>query len=150
MITEIVEVQLKPDSIEKFIAGVEASKSIFERSPGFIGLELHHVIENPSAVFLLIKWKSLEHHTEMFRTSPDFGLWRANVGEFCNYSPPLGKCTGCSTASIGSEVSDPFGDGGEVFVDGIDIEGLGIEVVLVDPLEAFVVFGVCGIRKDLH
>src|ERR1700682_3581651 len=89
MVTEIVEFQVKPGTAEKFIAGVVSSKPIFERSPGFVSLELHHVIENPLNIVLLIKWHSVADHMERFQKSPDFLVWRAAVGEFFADKPRL-------------------------------------------------------------
>lgn len=89
MITEIVEFQVKPGTAAKFIAGVKSSQPIFKRSPGFISLELHHAIENPLNIVLLIKWESVAAHMELFQKSPAFALWRANVGEFFADKPKL-------------------------------------------------------------
>ena len=89
MITEIVEFQVKPGTADKFIEGVRASRPIFERSAGFISLELHHTIENPLVFVLLIKWESVAHHMDMFQKSPEFALWRANVGEYFAEKPRL-------------------------------------------------------------
>jgi len=89
MITEIVECRIKPGSEEKFVAGVAASQPIFERSPGFLGLELHHMIEDPHGFILFIKWESVAHHIEMFQKSPDYAEWRANVGAFFADTPRL-------------------------------------------------------------
>jgi quinol monooxygenase YgiN len=89
MITEIVEFKVKPGTAQKFIAGVVASRPIFVRSPGFISLELHHAIENPLTIVLLIKWRSVADHMEGFQKAPDFLLWRAAVGEFFADKPRL-------------------------------------------------------------
>lgn len=89
MITEIVEFRVKPGTTDQFIEGVKASEPIFKRSPGFIDLELHHQIEDPLVFVLLIKWESVAHHIEMFQKSPDFALWRGNVGEFFAEKPRL-------------------------------------------------------------
>lgn len=89
MITEIVEVPLKADTVEQFLAGVEKSKPLFKRSPGFISLEVHHVIEHPSTIILTIQWDSVAHHMDMFRNSPEYTQWRANVGEYFAEAPRL-------------------------------------------------------------
>ncbi|MBP7335988.1 antibiotic biosynthesis monooxygenase [Niveispirillum sp.] len=89
MITEIVEFEVKPGTAEKFIAGVEASRPLFERSPGFISLELHLTVENSLVFVLLIQWETVAHHMEMFRNSPEYGLWRGNIGEFMAGPPRL-------------------------------------------------------------
>lgn len=89
MITEIVEFEVKPGTVEKFIAGVQASRPLFERSPGFVSLELHLTVENPLVFVLLIQWTSVAHHVEMFQKSSEYGLWRANIGEYMASAPRL-------------------------------------------------------------
>ncbi|MFZ2982910.1 MAG: antibiotic biosynthesis monooxygenase family protein [Sphingobium sp.] len=89
MITEIVEFQIKPGTTENFIERVKASEEIFKRSPGFVSLELHHQIENPLFFVLLIKWNSVAHHMDMFQKSPEYALWRGNVGEYFADKPRL-------------------------------------------------------------
>jgi quinol monooxygenase YgiN len=81
MVTEFAEIDITFGSEADFIAGVEASKPIFARSPGCHGLELHRSIEHPQHFVLNIKWDSVAAHN-MFRAGPDFPLWRGNVGQF--------------------------------------------------------------------
>lgn len=89
MITEIVEFSVKPGTADQFIEGVTKSEALFKRSPGFISLEVHHQIEDPSVFVLLIKWDSVAHHMEMFQNSPEYVAWRGNVGEFFADKPRL-------------------------------------------------------------
>jgi heme-degrading monooxygenase HmoA len=89
MVTEIAEIEVKVGSEEKFIAGVEACKPVFERAPGFHGIELHRSIEHPQNFLLMIKWESVAHHMEMFQKSPDFAVWRATVGDCFAGRPKL-------------------------------------------------------------
>jgi heme-degrading monooxygenase HmoA len=89
MITEIAEIEVKSGTEQQFIAAVESVKPVLDRAPGFHGVELHHSIEHPQNFLLLVKWESVAHHMEQFRTSPDFGLWRAAVGEFIAGRPKL-------------------------------------------------------------
>ena len=89
MITEVVEIPLKPGTVEKFVAATEDSRPLFEASPGFISFEVHRVIENPATVMLLIRWESVAHHMEMFRNSPQYVQWRANVGDYFADAPKL-------------------------------------------------------------
>lgn len=89
MITEVVEFEVKPGTAERFVAGVEASRPLFEKSPGFISLELHLTVENPLVFILLIKWETVAHHMDMFRNSPEYTEWRANIGDFMAGPPRL-------------------------------------------------------------
>jgi quinol monooxygenase YgiN len=87
MITEIAEIEVKAGMEAQFVSGVVRCRPIFARAPGFHKLELHHSIEHPQQFLLMVQWESVAHHTEQFRQSPDFALWRAAVGE-CFASTP--------------------------------------------------------------
>jgi quinol monooxygenase YgiN len=80
MITEFAEIDVKPGMEPQFIVGVEASLPVFARAPGCHGVELHHSIEHPQHFVLLVKWESVADHMEKFQKSPDFQIWRGNVG----------------------------------------------------------------------
>ncbi len=79
MVTEFAEIDVKPGMEEEFIAGVKASLPIFARAAGNHGADLKRSVEQPSHFVLNIKWDSVEAHN-VFRASPDFALWRGNVG----------------------------------------------------------------------
>ena len=89
MITEIVEFEVKPGTADKFMQGVKASEEVFKKAEGFLRLELHHQIENPLIFVLLIQWETVAYHMDVFRNSPAFASWRANVGEYFAGPPRL-------------------------------------------------------------
>lgn len=89
MITEVVEIPLKPGTVDQFVAAALRSRPLFERSSGFIAFEVHRVIEHASTVMLLIRWETVAHHMELFRNSPEYVLWRAAVGEYFAETPRL-------------------------------------------------------------
>ena len=87
MITEIAQIDVKPDSEADFEAAVEKARAVFARAKGFHGFELHRSIEKPQRYRLMAKWETLENHTVDFRGSEDFKEWRGLVGTFFA-SPP--------------------------------------------------------------
>jgi quinol monooxygenase YgiN len=87
MVTEFAEIEVKPGMEQVFIAGVEKSKAAFLRSPGCHGLQLVRSVENPSKFVLQVQWETVAHHMELFRNSPEFQLWRENVGNCFAGSP---------------------------------------------------------------
>ncbi len=87
MITEIAQIDVKPDSEADFEAAVEKARAVFARAKGFHGFELHRSIEKPQRYRLMAKWETLENHTVDFRGSEDFKEWRGLVGSFFA-SPP--------------------------------------------------------------
>jgi heme-degrading monooxygenase HmoA len=90
VITEVVEIELREGTVDLFMTAAEECRPLFERSPGFIGFEAHQVIERPSTIMILIRWESVAHHMDMFRNSPEYTLWRENVGVYFAGSPRLG------------------------------------------------------------
>ena len=82
MITEIAEIEVKPGTEGKLIAGVESCKPIFARAPGFRGLELHHSIEHPQNFVLQVKWdpwRTTWSNSKNRPTSPSLQLAWANT-----------------------------------------------------------------------
>lgn len=82
MITEIAQIDVKPGTEADFEAAVAKARTVFGRSKGFCGFELHRSIEKPQRYRLMVKWQTLENHTVDFRGSENFTEWRALVGPF--------------------------------------------------------------------
>ena len=87
MITEIAQIDIKPDAEKDFETAIAKAQTIFKRCKGWKSLELYRSIEKPSRYRLLIKWETLENHTVDFRESANFTEWRALVGPYFA-SPP--------------------------------------------------------------
>lgn len=79
MILETAELAVTPGHEEAFEAAVREALPLFLASPGCQGLSLHQVIETPGLYRLLVRWSTLEDHTETFRGSDAFARWRALV-----------------------------------------------------------------------
>ena len=45
--------------------------------PGYLSHELLRCIETGSRYLLLVRWETLEHHTQGFRGSPEYQRWKA-------------------------------------------------------------------------
>lgn len=89
MITEIVQIEIKPDAEKDFEAAVSRAETIFKRCQGWRSFELHRSVERPSCYRLLIKWETLENHVVDFRESSNFTEWRELVGPFFASSPEV-------------------------------------------------------------
>ena len=87
MITEIVDIEVKPGEEAAFEAAVAQAIPVFRRSKGCRGMELARTIEKPSEYRLFVKWETLEDHTVTFRGSENFQEWRRLVGPYFA-SPP--------------------------------------------------------------
>ncbi len=53
--------------------------------PGFVDLSLSRCLEESSTYLLLVRWESLEAHTEGFRGSSEYVEWRRALHHF--YEP---------------------------------------------------------------
>ncbi len=89
MITEIVEIEVKPGEEAAFEAAVAQAIPVFRRSKGCHGMELQRTIEKPSKYRLFVKWETLEDHTVHFRGSENFQEWRRLAGPFFASAPTV-------------------------------------------------------------
>ncbi len=71
MITEMVEMDIKPGSEAAFEAAFQQCMTLLARSAGCVSARMLRSIENPGRYRLLVQWQTLEHHTEKFRGTPD-------------------------------------------------------------------------------
>jgi heme-degrading monooxygenase HmoA len=82
MILELAEITVTPGSNTDFEAAVAQAEPLFLRAEGCHGIELRRGVESPERYLLLVRWETLEHHTEKFRSSEGFTEWRHLVGPF--------------------------------------------------------------------
>ena len=87
MVLEIAQIDVTAGKEDEFEAGVKKAVPIFKRAKGCKGVELQRSLEHPSRYRLLVRWETLENHTEDFRGSADFQEWRKLVGH-CFAQPP--------------------------------------------------------------
>lgn len=85
MITEHALLEVRAGQEEDFEVAFAEAKSIIAAADGFESLELQRCIERPSRYILLVRWASLEDHTEGFRGSPGYQEWKALLHHF--YEP---------------------------------------------------------------
>lgn len=85
MITEHALLDVRAGQEESFEAAFAEAKSIIAAATGFESLELQRCIERPGRYLLLVRWASLEDHTEGFRGSPGYQEWKALLHHF--YEP---------------------------------------------------------------
>ncbi len=87
MITEIVEIEVKPGEEAAFEAAVAEAIPVFRSSKGCRGMELTRTIEKRTKYRLFVKWETLDDHLVHFRGSENFQEWRRLAGPFFA-SPP--------------------------------------------------------------
>lgn len=85
MILEHAILPVIPGREAAFERAFAEAREIIASMPGFGSLRLARSHESPSEYLLLVEWESIEHHTEGFRGSPEYGRWRELLHEF--YDP---------------------------------------------------------------
>jgi heme-degrading monooxygenase HmoA len=87
MITEIVEIEVKPGEEAAFEAAVVQAIPVLRRSKGCLGMQLTRTIEKPSKYRVFVKWETLDDHLVHFRGSENFVEWRRLVGPYFASAP---------------------------------------------------------------
>ncbi|MFT8737318.1 MAG: antibiotic biosynthesis monooxygenase [Zymomonas mobilis] len=87
MIYEFLQISIKENAEDSFIAAVEKAKPLFLDSPGCEGMTLTRSHEHKGRFCLVIRWESIEAHVEGFRKSDALPQWRALVNEYFSEAP---------------------------------------------------------------
>lgn len=85
MILEQAVLDVKADQTKAFEAAFARAQSIISAAPGYLSHELQRCVEKPNRYLLLVKWRSLQDHTEGFRKSAPYQEWRKLLHHF--YDP---------------------------------------------------------------
>jgi heme-degrading monooxygenase HmoA len=93
MILEIAQITVKAGMENRFEARVAEAKPLFQRAKGCLSMELIRSVEFPNRYRLLVGWETLENHTEDFRNSDDFQIWRGLVSQCFDGTPEVEHAT---------------------------------------------------------
>ena len=85
MILEACRLDVRSGEEARFEAAFAEARTLIAATPGFGGLELKRCVEQPSRYLLLVRWETLEDHTQGFRGSPRYQEWKALLHHF--YDP---------------------------------------------------------------
>ena len=88
-VVEEALIEIKPGTNQSFEAAVKKAIPIFQAASGSRSFELDRVLEEPNHYLLRVGWDSVESHTELFRGSEGFVIWRQLVGEFFATPPSV-------------------------------------------------------------
>ena len=89
MILEMAILQVKPGRASEFQVAFKSAEPIIAASAGHIAHELHHCIEDPNRFLLLVRWRTLEDHTQGFRGSAEYQRWKALLHHFYDPFPEV-------------------------------------------------------------
>ena len=85
MILEVAVLDVRPGQREAFEAAFAEAGPLIARAQGHLGHELRRCVEDDHRFLLLVRWETLEDHTEGFRGSSDYERWRQLLHHF--YDP---------------------------------------------------------------
>jgi heme-degrading monooxygenase HmoA len=80
MMLEIAEFSIDPSKTADFEAAMIELQEVIGSSPGYLGHTVQRSLETAGRYVLLVRWTSLEAHTQGFRGSPAFETWKARLG----------------------------------------------------------------------
>ena len=69
MIVELAILSVKPGQGPAFERAMAEARPLIAATPGFLGLEVRPCLESADRYLLLVRWRSMEDHTEGFRGS---------------------------------------------------------------------------------
>ncbi len=85
MVTEVAVLQVKENESPNFEVAFHKAQLIITVMKGYIKHELLKCIEAKEKYILIIRWQTLEDHTEGFRKSVEYNQWKRLLHHF--YKP---------------------------------------------------------------
>jgi len=85
MITEIAVLNIKKNESNMFETAFNKAQSIISSMNGYIEHELLKCLETENKYLLIVRWQTLQDHTEGFRKSDKYHDWKKLLHHF--YDP---------------------------------------------------------------
>lgn len=76
MILEVAILDVKQGEEPAFERDFAEASACISSIDGYKAHELHRCVEKPNRYILLVRWQTLESHTEGFRMSPQYLEWK--------------------------------------------------------------------------
>lgn len=89
MVLEIATLHIKPGQTAGFELAFAQAERIIAAMHGYQGHELQRCLENDHQYVLLVRWATLQDHTEGFRQSPEYQEWRTLLHHFYDPFPTV-------------------------------------------------------------
>ena len=89
MILEVALLDVLPSKTDEFERTFAAASAIVSSTPGYLSHELQRCLETPHRYVLLVRWRTLEDHTEGFRGSEGYQEWRRLLHHFYDPFPTV-------------------------------------------------------------
>lgn len=89
MVLEVAILDVIPEQTAEFEQAFAQAQTIIAASVGYISHELQKCLEKPNRYILLVKWRSLEDHTQGFRASAAYQDWKALLHHYYDPFPTV-------------------------------------------------------------
>ena len=89
MVLEVAILNIKPGESVAFEAAFTEAQAIISAMPGYESHELRRCLEEEDQYLLLVRWETVEDHTEGFRQSPEYQRWKALLHHFYDPFPTV-------------------------------------------------------------
>lgn len=89
VILESAVLDVKPGHARAFESAFAQAEGIIAASPGYVSHELQRCVEHPDRYLLLVRWRTLEDHTEGFRKSAPYQEWKRLLHHFYDPFPAV-------------------------------------------------------------
>ena len=90
MVLEVASLQVRPGQAGEFEEAFKQAQRIIASMKGYISHELQRCVEVENRYLLLVRWKTIEDHTDGFRNSAQFPEWRRLLHHFYDPPPAIG------------------------------------------------------------
>ena len=84
-VLEVALLDVRPGQEPAFEVAFRKAQAIISSMPGYRSHELQRCLERVNRYVLLVRWDTLEAHTQGFRGSPQYQQWKALLHHF--YDP---------------------------------------------------------------
>ena len=116
MVLELATLDIKPGHEAEFERDFAVAAKIIQASTGYIEHELQRCVEKRNRYILLVRWESLDAHTEGFRKSAPYSEWKRLLHHYYDPFPTVehyinvgGAVPNQSTEPTLSSVTPPAG-----------------------------------------
>jgi heme-degrading monooxygenase HmoA len=89
LILEVALLDVLPDRTGEFEKAFAEASEIISSAQGYLSHELQRCVGEPERYILLVRWNTLEDHTEGFRGSAAYGEWKRLLHHFYDPFPTV-------------------------------------------------------------
>ncbi len=89
MVLEVAILDVKPGQEAAFERDFAKASAYISRVAGYISHELQRCVEKKSRYILLVRWQTMEAHTEGFRKSPQYSEWKKLLHHYYDPFPTV-------------------------------------------------------------